>query len=138
VPAHDPEVRQLLSQHAATVKWSKRNPKDPDEAPARARAGLEAKFLREVDPDGVLPEAERNRRAKDVGGRWSSDSHARQEASAYGDGLKTQSAGEVNASAKVGYQGQANRPIQENHIVPSLVRTISASTGPNWPRRGPA
>jgi hypothetical protein len=60
----------------------------------------------------------------------------RQEASTYGDGLTTQSAGEVNASAKVGYQGQANWPTQENHIVPSLVRMISASTGPNWPRPG--
>lgn len=28
------------------------------------RAGLEAKFLREVDPDGTLPDAERRRRAE--------------------------------------------------------------------------
>lgn len=28
------------------------------------RAGLEARFLREVDPDGTLPEAERLRRAE--------------------------------------------------------------------------
>ena len=28
------------------------------------RAGLEAKFLREVDPDGTLPEPERRRRAE--------------------------------------------------------------------------
>jgi hypothetical protein len=28
------------------------------------RAGLEARFIREVDPDGVLPEAERIRRAE--------------------------------------------------------------------------
>lgn len=30
---------------------------------ARARKGLAAKFEREADPDGVLPEAERQRRA---------------------------------------------------------------------------
>jgi len=30
---------------------------------ARARKGLRAKFEREADPDGVLPEAERQRRA---------------------------------------------------------------------------
>src|SRR5829696_5747453 len=57
-------------------------------------------------------------------------------ASAHGDGLKTQSAGEVSASAKVGYQGQAKRPTQESQRVPSLVRINSASTG-NLPPRGP-
>ena len=31
---------------------------------APARKGFEAKFEREVDPDGVLPKAERQRRAK--------------------------------------------------------------------------
>lgn len=37
--------------------------KHGDAVAARARRGLQAKFLREVDPEGRLPEAERERRA---------------------------------------------------------------------------
>jgi hypothetical protein len=63
VPANDPTERALQAQLAANLRWSREDPKAPDAAPARARAGLEAKFLREADPDGVLPEPERQRRA---------------------------------------------------------------------------
>jgi hypothetical protein len=63
VPAHDPDERRLQAQLANTVRWSREDPKAPNAAPARARAGLEARFLREADPDGVLPEPERQRRA---------------------------------------------------------------------------
>ncbi|MGI5834970.1 MAG: hypothetical protein ACOX87_00580 [Chloroflexota bacterium] len=37
---------------------------DPKETTRKAREGFNAKFLREVDPDGVLPEEERVRRAE--------------------------------------------------------------------------
>jgi hypothetical protein len=36
---------------------------DPRETTRRARAAFDARFLREVDPEGVLPEDERRRRA---------------------------------------------------------------------------
>jgi len=55
--------KSLPHQIAANTRWSREDPKAPDAAPALARAGLEAKFLDEVDPDRVLPEDERNRRA---------------------------------------------------------------------------
>lgn len=35
----------------------------PHAVAARARAGLRARFLREADPDGELPDTERERRA---------------------------------------------------------------------------
>jgi hypothetical protein len=56
--------KSLPHQIAANTKWAQRDPKAPDEAPALARAGLERKFVDEVDPDRTLPEAERNRRAE--------------------------------------------------------------------------
>ena len=59
-----PSDRRLAAQIAANSRWSREDPKHPDAAPARARAGLEQKFLREVDPDGELPEPERIRRAE--------------------------------------------------------------------------
>jgi hypothetical protein len=45
----------------AHAKWAKVD--DPTAATAAARAGLDARFEREVDPDGVLEPAERARRA---------------------------------------------------------------------------
>jgi hypothetical protein len=61
---HDPATRRsLAAQVAANVRWSKESPYGPDSTPAKARRGLEEKFLREVDPGGVLPEEERQRRA---------------------------------------------------------------------------
>jgi len=53
--------RSLAAKIAANTRWSK---EDPTENAARARRGLEAKWLREVDPNNELPEAERKRRAE--------------------------------------------------------------------------
>lgn len=61
MPAHDPAERRLRAQLAANTRWSR---EDPAEQGRILRAGLDAKFLRDVDPDGVLPEAERVRRAE--------------------------------------------------------------------------
>ena len=48
--------RSLIARIAASERWAK----EPDrtKATAAARRGLEAKFEREVDPDGVLPPEE--------------------------------------------------------------------------------
>lgn len=54
-------ARSLAAKIAANVRWSK---EDPTENAARARRGLDAKWLREVDPNNELPESERNRRAQ--------------------------------------------------------------------------
>ena len=52
--------KSLPHQIAANSRWSK---EDPTAQGIRMRAGLEARFLREVDPNNELPEAERLRRA---------------------------------------------------------------------------
>ena len=56
-----PESKSLPHQIAVNTRWSK---EDPAEQGRILRAGLEAKFLREVDPDNQLPLAERKRRAE--------------------------------------------------------------------------
>lgn len=61
MPAHHPEERALVARIAAAERWGRTQ--DRAAATAPARAGLRAKFLREADPDGTLPEAERERRA---------------------------------------------------------------------------
>jgi hypothetical protein len=55
-----PSDRRLAAQIAANSRWSR---EDPTEQGRTMRAGLEAKFLREVDPNNELPEPERVRRA---------------------------------------------------------------------------
>jgi hypothetical protein len=47
---------------AAYTRWSRTS--DPSAATAPARASFNARFEREVDPDGTLPAAERTRRAE--------------------------------------------------------------------------
>jgi hypothetical protein len=47
-----PTMRALRSRIASHVRWSKES--DRTAATAPARAGLMARFEREVDPDGVL------------------------------------------------------------------------------------
>jgi hypothetical protein len=54
-------AKSLPHQIAANTRWSKEDPTRQGEI---LRAGLDAKFLREVDPDQQLPEAERQRRAE--------------------------------------------------------------------------
>ena len=56
-----PPNRTLAAKLAANTRWSK---EDPAEQGRKMRAGLDAKFLREVDPNNELPEAERHRRAE--------------------------------------------------------------------------
>jgi hypothetical protein len=53
--------KSLPHQIAANSRWSR---EDPTEQGRILRAGLEAKFLREVDPNNELPETERRRRAE--------------------------------------------------------------------------
>ena len=53
--------KSLPHQIAANSRWSK---EDPTAQGIILRAGLEAKFLREVDPNNELPESERLRRAE--------------------------------------------------------------------------
>jgi hypothetical protein len=55
------EERTQRARLAAQVRWSRES---PEANVARMRAGMERKFLDEVDPDRVLPEAERLRRAE--------------------------------------------------------------------------
>jgi hypothetical protein len=58
--ARTPEDRSLVAQIAAAERWG-RTP-DRTAATAPARAGLRAKYAREVDPDNQLDDAERERR----------------------------------------------------------------------------
>lgn len=55
-----PAQRTLRARLAA---YSLHAQRDARETTANARASFMARFDREVDPDGVLPEAERTRRA---------------------------------------------------------------------------
>lgn len=57
----DPQEMALRGRIGAYVTHSRH---DPKETTAKARATFLSKFEREVDPDGVLPEDERQRRAE--------------------------------------------------------------------------
>ncbi len=57
-----PSERKLRGQLAAHRSWA--NTADPSARTAPARAKFMDRFDREVDPDSVLPEAERHRRAE--------------------------------------------------------------------------
>lgn len=52
MPSPDPESRKTIAQIAAAERWGRT--KDRTAATAPARAGLRAKFAREIDPDGTL------------------------------------------------------------------------------------
>ena len=54
------EQRSQRARIAVYTRWSK---EDPSKQAAIAREGFNRRFLDEVDPDRVLPEVERNRRA---------------------------------------------------------------------------
>jgi hypothetical protein len=56
-----PEQRSLRARLAVYVRWAKQ---DPVEGTAAARRAFLARFEREVDPEGTLPEPERLRRAE--------------------------------------------------------------------------
>lgn len=55
-----PEQLSQRGRLAAHTRWAS---EDPSTQAQRGQAGLLAKFEREVDPEGVLPPAERTRRA---------------------------------------------------------------------------
>jgi hypothetical protein len=57
-----PEQRVMRSRLAAHRSWA--NTSDPAARTAPARKAALDRFERQVDPDGVLPEAERARRAE--------------------------------------------------------------------------
>ena len=61
MPNLTPSQRVQRARIAAFTRWSK---EDPAATAARGQAGLLAKFVDQVDPDRVLPEAERQRRAE--------------------------------------------------------------------------
>lgn len=56
-----PAQRSLRGKIGANTRWSR---EDPALTAARGQAGLQARFEREVDPDGTLSLAERTRRAE--------------------------------------------------------------------------
>lgn len=57
----DSEAYRRRAEHAARVRWAH---SDPVAGTEPARAGLWAKFEREVDPDGTLTSRERSRRVQ--------------------------------------------------------------------------
>jgi hypothetical protein len=57
-----PAERRLRAQAAAHQSWA--NTADRSARTAAARKALDARFEREVDPEGTLPAAERELRAK--------------------------------------------------------------------------
>jgi hypothetical protein len=56
------EERVKTAKLAAHASWAKES--DPSARTAPARQAADARFEHEVDPDGVLPVAERHRRAQ--------------------------------------------------------------------------
>lgn len=58
--ANDASDRVLIARLAAHTRWA--GERDRTQATSSARRGLEAKWLREIDPDGVLPAEEREQR----------------------------------------------------------------------------
>lgn len=63
-----PEQRSLRARMAAHASWA--NTSDPQTRTAAARDRFAARFEREVDPDGVLSPAERERRAESARKRY--------------------------------------------------------------------
>ncbi len=61
MPEMTPAERSLRASIASHSKWAHT---DPTEGTKAARAAFLDRFDREVDPEGVLPPAERARRAK--------------------------------------------------------------------------
>ncbi|MGH3423031.1 MAG: hypothetical protein ACRDQU_06725 [Pseudonocardiaceae bacterium] len=57
-----PQDRILRARIGAHARWARTT--DPTAATAPARRGFDARFELEVDPDGTLPPAERERRAQ--------------------------------------------------------------------------
>lgn len=62
MPDLTPEQRSLRARLAAHSSWA--NTRDPAARTVPARMAALARFERQVDPNGALPEAERLRRAE--------------------------------------------------------------------------
>lgn len=60
MPARSPEDRALIARIASHASWA--HTPDPNARTAPARAARDARFEREVDPDGTLSPEERERR----------------------------------------------------------------------------
>jgi hypothetical protein len=58
------EQRKLRSQAANLARWSRVPPSQRAAQTQAARDALQAKYERQVDPDGLLPEAERREMAR--------------------------------------------------------------------------
>ncbi|MGI8711573.1 MAG: hypothetical protein ACR2LA_11340 [Acidimicrobiales bacterium] len=63
-----PEERSLRGRIGAHESWARTT--DPAARTAPARAAAAARFEHEVDPEGLLPEAERKRRAEHARKAW--------------------------------------------------------------------
>jgi hypothetical protein len=61
VPSKDPAERKLIARRAALIRWSREG--DPVASTKLASDAFLAKFRTQVDPQGALSEAERERRA---------------------------------------------------------------------------
>lgn len=61
MPASTPADRSAIARQAALTRWSR---EDPRPALAEVRKGFDARFEDEVDPERVLPPAERARRVE--------------------------------------------------------------------------
>lgn len=61
MPARSQDQRAMIARIAAAERWA--HVRDRSDATASARAGLRARYEREVDPDGTLPPGELARRA---------------------------------------------------------------------------
>lgn len=59
-----PAERTQHARYAAHLRWAKEG--DRSAALAPANAGFRAKFLRDADPEGVMPADERERRAQSL------------------------------------------------------------------------
>lgn len=59
-----PQQRALRASIAANARWARDG--DRKANGERGQAGLQGRFEREVDPDGILPEKERKRRAENA------------------------------------------------------------------------
>lgn len=62
MPARDPSERAMVARLAAHERWA--HTTDRAAATAAARKAAADRFEKQVDPDGVLPPAERARRAE--------------------------------------------------------------------------
>ncbi|MCW2591772.1 MAG: hypothetical protein JWQ86_4199 [Mycobacterium sp.] len=61
MPEHSPELRALRNRAASYESWARTEDRSARTAPARA--AMQAKFEREVDPNNELTPAERVKRA---------------------------------------------------------------------------